>query len=86
MQRSSAAILLLGLDLLASPRLAPIPASASDQGKITIAQWRVRSECAREAIRKFPDYTPASIAQRNAYRRRCLREHNLSVEDAPVAR
>jgi hypothetical protein len=41
------------------------------------AAWRQADQCAREAMKKFPDHTPAGNAKRDAARRACLRDHKL---------
>lgn len=44
--------------------------------------WRSADQCAKDAFKKFPDYTSQSNAHREAFRLECLRDHRLP---APVS-
>jgi hypothetical protein len=54
------------------------PAADLNQRKADTA-WKAADNCAQDAFRKFPDYTPASNAKREAARQACLRDHRLPV-------
>jgi hypothetical protein len=41
--------------------------------------WKQGDVCARDAFKKFPDYTVESNAKREAARQACLRDHHLPV-------
>lgn len=71
-------LLLAALALGAGAARAEVNRQASD------AAWKLADQCSREAVRKFPDYTPASLAQRAASRRQCLRDHKLPEASAPT--
>ena len=41
----------------------------------------IANDCTRKAFKAFPDYTPAGNAQRENYRRACLRSKGLPSPD-----
>ncbi|HET7594211.1 MAG TPA: hypothetical protein VFK49_02095 [Stellaceae bacterium] len=47
--------------------------------------WKAADNCARAAVKAYPDYTPEALAQREAYRRLCLRRANVPGGDNPRA-
>jgi hypothetical protein len=60
-------------------------AAADDKLRQSDAAWKAMDNCARAAIRAYPDYTPESLSKREAQRRLCLRRNNLpGGDDAPV--
>ncbi len=70
--------------LLAVAAGMPRHAAADDRWKQSSAAWKAMDNCARAAIRAYPDYTPEALAKRAAHRRQCLRKANLpGGEDAP---
>ncbi|MGH6975716.1 MAG: hypothetical protein ACREED_01685 [Stellaceae bacterium] len=71
--------LLIVLGGLALLLLAAAP-SLADPRTESNSVWSVADRCAREAARLFPDYTPQGNADRENYRRACLRANN---EPAP---
>jgi hypothetical protein len=50
----------------------------------TQGQWKTADQCGKDALAKYPDYTPEGNAQREAFRRTCLRNHQLAAPDAPL--
>jgi len=62
------------------------PAAAADinQHKAAAA-WKQSDNCAQEAFRKYPDYTPQSNARREAARQACQRNHRLPVTGGNAA-
>lgn len=47
--------------------------------------WKAADNCARAAVKAYPDYTPEALAQRETYRRLCLRRANVPGGDNPPA-
>jgi hypothetical protein len=78
--RMLALLCLLALAMLAATAL---PARADDKLKNSSGTWKSMDNCNAAAIRAFPDYTPDSLAKREAARRRCLRQSNLPLGDDP---
>lgn len=78
----AAALALLGL-VLAAPQ-----SNAVSKWKQSSSVWQQIDKCNRAAIKAFPDYTPESLAKREAFRRNCLRQANLpdDVTTPPPAR
>jgi len=58
------------------------PALADDKLKNSSATWKAMDNCQAAAIRAFPDYTPDSLAKREAMRRRCMLQGNLPAGDS----
>jgi hypothetical protein len=54
-----------------------VPARADQSVSGASAAWRNADQCAKDAFKKYPDYTPQSNAAREAMRRECLRNHRL---------
>jgi hypothetical protein len=77
--RASLAIL-----LLAAVAVLPSRAHADSSQANSFAAWRQGDDCARQAFRKFPDYTKDGNAKREAARRECLRQHRLPVSGDPA--
>lgn len=78
--RVFALILLSALSLAAA---APVFAGGA-QKNASDAKWNLASDCTRKAFQKFPDYTPLGNAQRENFRRACLRSNGLPTEDGPA--
>jgi hypothetical protein len=58
--------------------LLPCGLARADQNQIDAnATWKQANLCAKDAFKKFPDYTAESNAKRDAARRECLRDHKL---------
>jgi hypothetical protein len=56
----------------------PLMAARADPNqKDADAAWKTAGQCSVEAFKKYPDYTPAGNAKRNAARLECLRDHKL---------
>ena len=70
--KGAGAAALMLLVLTAPPR-----SNAESKWKQSSSVWQQMDKCARAAIKAFPDYTPASLAKREAFRRNCLRQANL---------
>jgi hypothetical protein len=47
-------------------------------------QWNTADTCAKNAWKKYPDYTPDSNTKREAFRRDCLRDHLVAAPDTPL--
>jgi len=75
---------LIGLAFLAA-LAAATPARADDQQRNAQSKWAQETECSRQAFKQFPDYTPESNANRENFRRACLRAHSLPAESGRVA-
>ncbi|HZL60226.1 MAG TPA: hypothetical protein VFC38_11075 [Stellaceae bacterium] len=74
---------LILLSVLSLAIAAPAFASGAEQRDSDV-KWHAASDCARKAFLKFPDYTPQGNAQRENYRRACLRSNGLPTEDGPA--
>lgn len=60
-------------------------AAADDRLRQSDVVWKAMDNCARAAIKAYPDYTAEALAKRETERRRCLRRNNLpSADDAPA--
>jgi hypothetical protein len=74
-----------GVVLLAALSLAcalAAPAQAvSLQQRDAETEWQIANDCTRKAFKAFPDYTPAGNAERENYRRACLRGKGLPSPD-----
>ncbi len=70
--------LLLALMITYAPR-----ATADDRWKQSSVAWKAMDNCARAAIKAYPDYTPEALAKRAEHRRLCLRNANLPGGDDP---
>jgi hypothetical protein len=70
MTRTALALVLLALASAASW-------AASQQGTVTIKNWKTMDQCAREAQTAFPDFTADSNAKRDARLKECLAGKNL---------
>ena len=53
------------------------PAAASQQGAVTVTNWKWADRCAREAQTAFPDFTAEANAKRDAKLKECLAGKNL---------
>jgi hypothetical protein len=80
-KRRALALPLLAALLLVGTALRP--AGADDKWQQSNAKWKLADKCARLAAAKYPDYTPESLAKREAMRRNCLRASNIPVADGP---
>ncbi len=58
---------------------------ADDKQHQSNVVWKAADNCARAAVKAYPDYTPEALAQRETYRRLCLRRGNLPGGDNPPA-
>ncbi|HUE18225.1 MAG TPA: hypothetical protein VMQ63_00515 [Stellaceae bacterium] len=59
-----------------------VPAQAGSlQQRDANTEWQIANDCTRKAFKAFPDYTPAGNAQRENYRRACLRSKGLPSPD-----
>jgi hypothetical protein len=79
--------LVLLLVLLATA-LAGGRATADDKLRQSDGVWKAMDNCARAAIKAYPDYTVEALAKREVQRRLCLRRSNLPGGDetpAPTA-
>ena len=72
-------LLVLALICFAMPSHAQLVAN---QVRKTLLQWRNDDNCARQAIKLFPDYTKESNAQREKWRIKCVRG-GFSDDPAP---
>jgi hypothetical protein len=75
---------LIGLAILTAVAVAS-PSRADDAQRGAQSKWAQETECSREAFKHFPDYTPESNANRENYRRACLRARGLPAESGRVA-
>jgi len=64
--------------------LAPPAARAAEQNQESSQKWRLADACLRAAFKKFPDYTLEGNAQRENYRRACMRDNGLPAPDGPA--
>jgi len=80
MNRFAMALLILAL----LPALAPGAARASQQGVVTMKNWKSMDLCAREAQTAFPDYTADAQVKRDAKLKECLQGKNLPPRE-PLA-
>jgi hypothetical protein len=71
----------LVLAFVVAPTVALAQIPGQPQTQATQA-WRSADQCAKDAFKKYPDYTEAAKSQREAMRRECLRNHDLP-EPAP---
>lgn len=88
MSLASAARFACAAAALAAALLWPPPAGADDRLQQSAGAWKAADNCARAAIKAYPDYTAAALAKRESYRRLCLRRGNLpdgEVAPAPAA-
>ena len=60
-------------------------AAADDRLRQSDVVWKAMDNCARAAIKAYPDYTAEALAKREAQRRLCLRRSNLPGADDPPA-
>lgn len=65
--------------------LAAHRALADDRLHQSNVVWKAADNCARAAVKAYPDYTPEALAQRETYRRLCLRRANVPGGDNPPA-
>jgi hypothetical protein len=72
--------------LILAPMLAlgPAAAQATQQGVLTLKNWKAMDQCAKEAQTAFPDFTPESNAKRDAKEKECLAGRNLPPRE-PLA-
>jgi hypothetical protein len=64
--------------------LAPGAVRASQQGVVTMKNWKSMDLCAKEAQTAFPDYSADSQAKRDAKLKECLQGKNLPPRE-PLA-
>jgi hypothetical protein len=57
--------------------LAPVGASATQQGQSAMRNWKAMDNCARQAQTAYPDFSAASNAKRDAKLRECLNGNGL---------
>jgi type II secretory pathway component PulL len=57
--------------------LAPGAAVASQQGVAVVQKWKLADKCTQQAQAAFPDFTPESVAKREAKLQECLAGQNL---------
>lgn len=74
--------IVLGVLTLALLTAAP---AAADPRTESNSVWAVADRCAREAARLFPDYTPQGNADRENYRRACLRANDEPAPNGQAA-
>jgi len=74
----------IALGVLALVLLTVAPAAAVPRTEST-SVWAIADRCAREAARLFPDYTPQANADRENYRRACLRANNEPAPNGQAA-
>ena len=74
---------LIGLGILAAVA-AVAPARADDAQRSAQTKWAQESECSRQAFKQFPDYTPEANANRENFRRACLRARGLPADSGRV--
>ena len=67
----------LGLALLFLALAAPAVFANSQQGMVTVKNWKTMDQCAKEAQTAFPDYTAEANAKREAKLKECLEGKNL---------
>jgi hypothetical protein len=71
--------------LLAVVSLACVLAASAQAGSLqernAEAEWQTANDCTRKAFKAFPDYTPVGNADRENYRRACLRGKGLPSPD-----
>ena len=64
--------------------------AASIRQQQSFAAWHIQDLCARDAFRKFPDYTVEGNAARDRYIRSCEVRHHLppraDLHDSPIRR
>ena len=75
-------VLAAALLLAGAVALAPQAARADVQQQQNFAVWKQVQECARQAFKQYPDYTPEGKAKREAAREECLRQRHLPVTPA----
>jgi hypothetical protein len=81
MNRLSIALVAL---ILAAATIAPVFAQAPPFG-VNEGIWQQEDRCAALAAQLFPDYTPQGNANRENYRRACLRAHNLPAPNGQAS-
>jgi len=64
--------------------LLTVAPAAADPRTESNSVWALADRCAREAMRLFPDYTPQGNADRENYRRACLRANNEPAPNGPA--
>ena len=70
---------------LAAAALWAMHAAADDKLRQSDMVWKAMDNCARAAIKAYPDYTAEALAKRETQRRLCLRRSNLpGGDDAPA--
>ena len=67
--------------LFLAAALASTAGQASQQGIIVMKKWTASDKCAQQAQQAFPDYTPESLAKRDAKMKQCLASQNLPPRD-----
>jgi hypothetical protein len=74
----------VGFLIFALAALAPAAATADSQGNALMKKWASSDFCSRQAYRKFPDFTPDSLAKRDQSLKQCLAGNNLPPRDLPA--
>jgi hypothetical protein len=77
MRKVAFALIVLGLS-------AGVCGAAFAQVQNIETNWKNADQCAKDALSKFPDYTPEANAKREEFRRACLRSHSLPAPDTPI--
>jgi hypothetical protein len=72
----------LGLAIALAPAV-PRRVLADAQQQQSFGVWRAMQDCARQALKQFPDHTPEGNAKRESARQECLRANHLPVTAAP---
>jgi hypothetical protein len=75
----SGTVLLTALSLACA--LAAPAQAGSLQQRDANTEWQIANDCTRKAFKAFPDYTPVGNAERENYRRACLRGKGLPSPD-----
>jgi len=79
-------MLLLRISLLAAVGLTATsllaPARATSGTAIGVQhQWGTMDKCVRTAIERFPDHTPADLAKRDEFTRKCQRDSRVPTRE-----
>lgn len=59
-----------------------VAAHAQNLQQQSFSRWKITTDCATAAAKKFPDHTPDSNAKREAARLECLRNNQIPVPAA----
>jgi hypothetical protein len=66
---------------LAAASLAAPAHATSGTGVAVEHQWGLMDKCVRTAIARFPDHTPADLAKRDEFTRKCQRDSRVPIRD-----